>query len=237
MIKWLSKFLWDLQVEQYHSLIVDAASRPSIYSQILVPKLISHLSHFSRGTRVLDVGCGNGYLANQLSSLGFAVDAIDSSPTLVRLAKTYYSAPHFRVLDAEHISTMKHTYEAVVANLSIHDMPDLKTVIFEIRNALKPGGLFIFSVPHPCFFLPSSQKYFHGKQKDLIIKKYKSTRRFIKTLGGKVRVYHFHHTLETYFSIPLRLGFRLISFQEIFDDDRTSAHFEVPSFILLSFQR
>ena len=39
------------------------------------------------GQRVLELACGNGYLAHKLARLGAEVTAVDASPALIALAK------------------------------------------------------------------------------------------------------------------------------------------------------
>lgn len=47
----------------------------------LVPPLMRHLAALSRGTplRILDLGCGNGYVSAQMAAMGHTVVAVDAS--------------------------------------------------------------------------------------------------------------------------------------------------------------
>jgi len=85
---------------------------------------------------------------------------------------------------------------------------------------LAPDGMLILSIAHPCFFLPSSLNYFEKKRKPVIIKKYRSSKKFIKHFGNNNKLLHFHHTLTTYFSTFLKYNFKLLSFKEIFSNKK-----------------
>ncbi|WP_434642901.1 class I SAM-dependent methyltransferase [Achromobacter piechaudii] len=53
-----------------------------------------------RGSAVLDIGCGSGTpMAEYLISQGFAVDGIDSSPTLIALCRERFPQRSWRVAD------------------------------------------------------------------------------------------------------------------------------------------
>ncbi len=42
-------------------------------------------------------------------------------------------------------------FDAVVCNQAIMDMTEIDPLMRSIRQVLKPGGRFVFSLPHPCF--------------------------------------------------------------------------------------
>src|SRR3990172_1224672 len=237
MKQWLSKNLWNLQANSYNSLISWITSTKNIYSQKLIPVILSNINPVKKNSLVLELGCGEGYLDNEIAKTGYKIDAIDSSKNLIDIAKKKYSLPHFYHLDAFEIDKMKKKYDLILANLSIHDMPRVRLLTKKIYQILKRNGLFIFTIPHPCFFLPSSQNYHLGKNKYLTIEKYRTTKKFLKKLGEGITVFHYHRTLESYFSIPSNQGFRLIGFKEIFDDNKQSIYFEIPAFIIITFQR
>lgn len=112
-----------------------------------------------RGRRVLDVGCGNGYLTRRLSQKGAAAAlGIDASLASVRLARKRErdrpTGARFLHRDAANLHGIPdRSFDRAVANMALQDIRDAAGTIGEIARVLAPGGRFVFSVSHPCFDL------------------------------------------------------------------------------------
>ena len=53
-----------------------------------------------RGEKILDLGCGTGYLANLIAESGADVTGIDSSEEMINLAKQNYPTLKFELMNA-----------------------------------------------------------------------------------------------------------------------------------------
>jgi len=42
-------------------------------------------------------------------------------------------------------------FDAAVCSMALMDLPTIAPLLSALRRLLKPGGQFVFSVPHPCF--------------------------------------------------------------------------------------
>jgi SAM-dependent methyltransferase len=110
-----------------------------------------------RGLRVLEIACGNGYLARRFASLGArSVVGIDlSRKTLARAIARERSDPkgvRFLRADASHLPQFSAgSFDLVVANMGLMDIEDGEGTIREVGRVLSPGGRFVFSISHPCF--------------------------------------------------------------------------------------
>jgi 2-polyprenyl-6-hydroxyphenyl methylase/3-demethylubiquinone-9 3-methyltransferase len=96
--------------------------------------------------RVLDIGCGAGFLSNFLAGRGHDVTGLDSSAESLAVARTRDTTGAARYLegDALRISLDSGVFDAVCAMdfLEHVDRPDL--AIAEAARMLRPGGLFFF---------------------------------------------------------------------------------------------
>src|SRR5947209_5911761 len=113
------------------------------------------------GSRVLDVGCGSGWLSEYFARLGYEVRGIDISPDLVemsreRVARVPYGVDHetplrctFQVHDIER-APLAERFDAVVCYDSLHHFEDERAVVRHLAAMLPVGGqLFILEGERP----------------------------------------------------------------------------------------
>lgn len=92
------------------------------------------------GERLLDIGCGDGYLSEQLSRGGVDVVGFDYSPELVAAARA--RGLDVRLGNAEQLY-FHHEFDAVFSNAAMHWMRQADQVALGVYAALKPGGRFV----------------------------------------------------------------------------------------------
>jgi SAM-dependent methyltransferase len=82
---------------------------------------------------VLEVGCGQGRLARAIAELGYRVSAIDPN------------APEGAIFEAVSLEQFADAepFDAVVAILALHHIPDLGEALDKIERLLRPGGALI----------------------------------------------------------------------------------------------
>jgi SAM-dependent methyltransferase/glycosyltransferase involved in cell wall biosynthesis len=113
------------------------------------------------GSRILDVGCGSGWLSEYFARLGYPTLGIDISPDLIemareRAARVPYGVDHetplgceFRVHDVES-APLAERFDAVVCYDSLHHFEDEQAVVRHLAAMLEVGGqLFILEGVRP----------------------------------------------------------------------------------------
>jgi|GEM_PF-247012 len=95
-----------------------------------------------RGETILDLGCGTGDLAHEISRSGASVIGIDLSAGMIGAARKKYPEIDFRVGDAEDFA-LERKVDAVFSNAALHWMKRPERVISRVWDALKPGGRFV----------------------------------------------------------------------------------------------
>jgi trans-aconitate methyltransferase len=97
------------------------------------------------GERVLDLGCGTGHLTRQIAESGAAVVGVDSSAAMIEEARRAYPQLRFELGDAMGLRVLE-PFDAVFSNAALHWMTRPADVAASVRDALKPGGRFVFEM-------------------------------------------------------------------------------------------
>ena len=179
-----------------------------------------------KGARVCDIACGEGYLSRFLGQLGpREVIGIDTSAALIDVATQRSNGPNlsYRVDDAQQLRTFSDTsVDIAVSQLAIMDIPDHQALFKSVRRVLRSGGVFVFSLLHPCFETP-----FHAPDESpflvdtggtpiaYIVRRYVSEG-FWQSEGTGVRGHMgaYHRTLSTLLNDLLATGFLLARLDE-----------------------
>jgi 2-polyprenyl-3-methyl-5-hydroxy-6-metoxy-1,4-benzoquinol methylase len=139
------EFIWD-------------GAGPSEANLFILPS-VERLLKVSRASKVLDLGCGNGYLSGYLSKQGYDLTGCDHSQTGIELAIKQYPDVRFFQQDltlslpAEHLAT----YDAVISTEVIEHLLLPRKLVENALSALKSNGTLIVSAP------------FHGYLKNLAL--------------------------------------------------------------------
>jgi 2-polyprenyl-6-hydroxyphenyl methylase/3-demethylubiquinone-9 3-methyltransferase len=96
--------------------------------------------------RVLDVGCGAGFLANDLARRGHAVVGLDSSAEALSVAAAHDETRSvvWKHNDADPLPFDANSFEVVCAMDFLEHVPRPEAIVREVARVLAPGGLFFF---------------------------------------------------------------------------------------------
>ncbi len=101
-----------------------------------------------RTGRILDIGCGAGFLVNQLGAQGHQAIGVDMSRGSLKVARARASAGSgraaYQMADAYHLPFREAVFDAVVALDFLEHVTTPKRVVEEAARVLRPGGLFFF---------------------------------------------------------------------------------------------
>ena len=172
------------------------------------------------GQAVLDLGCGEGYMARKLLEKDAGrIEGRDISLEMIENARGAVPSEdqgriRFEVGDAtELVGHADDAYDLVVAVFLFNylDRAQTHAAMAEVARVLKPGGRFIFSVPHPSlaflrpeeepfYFSRGEHGYFSGRDELFEGKIWRRD-------GHGVRVRCVHKTLDDYFAAMNAAGF------------------------------
>lgn len=103
---------------------------------------VLELLNVKPGERVLDLGCGTGYLTHQIKQLGGLVAGADASPEMIEKARDSYPDINFVVATGAGFH-FDEPFDAVFSNAALHWMKDADATIRNVYNNLKQGGRFV----------------------------------------------------------------------------------------------
>jgi ubiquinone/menaquinone biosynthesis C-methylase UbiE len=222
-----ARSIWERNAEWWDERIGDG----NAFQCELIEPATMRLAAPGPGMQILDIACGAGRVARLMASAGAQVIGVDFCETFLdrARARTAKEAPiEFRWLDLtgreQLLSLGADRFHGAVATMALMDMAEIDPLFETLPVLLKPGGFFVFSVLHPCFFAPGTEMY---AEERLV------NGRSHRTAGLKVNHYrasaayraegirgqpepglYFHRSLETLLSTAFRCGFHLDGLEE-----------------------
>jgi 2-polyprenyl-6-hydroxyphenyl methylase/3-demethylubiquinone-9 3-methyltransferase len=110
--------------------------------------VVGRLGLDPRATTALDVGCGGGFVTEELARLGFNTTGVDPSEASVRIAAAHALESGLRIRymtgTGESLPFGDGTFGAVFCCDVLEHVRDLSRVIAEIGRVLEPGGVFCY---------------------------------------------------------------------------------------------
>jgi len=111
-----------------------------------------------KGSEVLDVGCGNGFIAHHLSALlRRPVVGIDVTPTTE-------AAIDYRSYDGRNFPLADRSVDAVLLCYVLHHAQDVRAVLSEVRRVLRTGGLVLIYEDIPVTVWDKAVCWIHNRQ-------------------------------------------------------------------------
>jgi 2-polyprenyl-3-methyl-5-hydroxy-6-metoxy-1,4-benzoquinol methylase len=144
---------------QYAQYEYDSTAATHSTAYILGP-LLKLAAPLQWGTRVLDVGCGNGHLAGHLLPLGCQVVGIDLSDRGIEIARrTFRQARFERLAAVDNLLDVlgEEPFDLVVSTEVVEHLYDPRAFARGCYGALRSGGRLICSTPY------------HGYLKNLLL--------------------------------------------------------------------
>lgn len=205
----------------------------SIHHTKLAIPAVMELLGVKPGEKILDIGCGQGVLAQYIVSAQGLYTGIDVSEKLIQIAKTrklparigYAEGvaggenSNFLVGDARRLNLSG--FDAAVMLLSIQDMDPLEQVIESVTKVLKSGGRLVIFMNHPAFRIPRQSGWGRDEGRKL---QYRRIDRYLTSLAVPMKAYSggqggvttsFHRPLQNYVNVLGDKGFVIDRMLEI----------------------
>src|SRR2546428_2731477 len=118
---------------------------------LVIPRLVEVVGRVD-GLTVLDAGCGEGIVSRSLMGTATRVVGIDIVPQLIAYARErdLTQSITYEVHDLSRpLPHYQQTFDLIVSNLVLNDVPDYRGFITTLSASLKPGGRIVLSLNNP----------------------------------------------------------------------------------------
>jgi len=108
------------------------------------------------GSKILDVGCGTGHLAAELTRRGYQTWGTDIAEAMVQYARAHYDPDRFQVGDIERIAFPDNTFDGIVCLGVVEYLASDDAALREMWRVLRPGGFAVITTPSsicPFFYM------------------------------------------------------------------------------------
>lgn len=110
------------------------------------------------GSEILDIGCGNGFIAHHLSAmLGVTAMGID-------LGDRAEAPIDYRQYDGRHFPSPDNSFDVVLLCYVLHHAQEVSVVLDEVRRVLRDGGLAIIYEDIPARLWDKGVCWIHNQQ-------------------------------------------------------------------------
>lgn len=186
-----------------------------------------------RGRRILDAGAGNGYISRMLAERGADVVAVEPAQALYDFA-VERGPDTIRYVQADlcALPDLGGPFDAVVSSMVLMAIPDWKNALRACVAALKPAGVFVYGIVHPCFEQLYASWRAHGEYR---------VGRYLEDYDIPQPVAtDFHRPVSAYLNETIRAGAMITEIAEpglppeaAGDDPALQAYVHLPNFLLV----
>jgi ubiquinone/menaquinone biosynthesis C-methylase UbiE len=203
--------------------------RGDLWHRALIDPPLLRLVGPVEGLRVLDLACGNGYLARRFARQGAQVVGVDASAPVLARARAREQRDRqgvtYHVADAAHLDVLEaDSFDLVVCNMALMDIADAEGALRECGRLLRPRGALVASVIHPCFEVPGASAWVVERM-DFRTTVWRKVRRYREVFADRIPwrtgseeefryTPAFHRPLSWYFRALKAAGFVVTDFEE-----------------------
>jgi SAM-dependent methyltransferase len=187
----------------------------------------------------LDVGCGEGRFCRMLGALGIRTTGVDPTEALVARARALDHGGDYRIGMAERLDFEDHSFDLVISYLSLIDIPDLRTALYEMARVLRPGGRLL--IANLTGFTTAGMVFGGRRPRGADKKASYLDEHSSEVSWGAIRIRNWHRPLETYMKGLLEVGLRLSHFSEPRPyggpPEKVGRYLRAPYFILMEWTK
>lgn len=221
---------WDANVHTRAEDLEDGTD--STYIHIIKPWVLNCvMQHTNAESRILDAGCGCGYLTNAIYETGRTnIRGIDISAASIYHAQEKYPDISFACEDICRY-TPAERYDMCLAIMMLNNLASLDEFFLALGRLLFDSGRAVLVIPHPCCWPQrhlANQDYSYFQEQPY---------EYAFSTQGRTdyasKIFYFHRTMETYFRLIRNGGFQITMLREL----KETCHQAAPDILAMELAR
>lgn len=123
-------------------------------SNVLAPTVVQLLQDTDTD-RIIDIGCGTGWLTEKIAQMAGSVVGIDMSRCSLEIAMRDSSVSNVEYIHSEFeyfSKTHQRSFTVGVANMTMLTVINLDCFVQAVARVLKDGGHLVLTIAHPCYW-------------------------------------------------------------------------------------
>ena len=139
---------YDLLAEKWYEAQDDPIALLRNQHKLEMPWILEEIRrHIGFRAEILAIGCGAGFMSNDLALAGHKVTGLDLSTSSLKVAESRDPTHSVKYIqgDAYHVPFASQSFDVVAAMDMLEHVSDPQKVIAEASRVLRPGGLFFFN--------------------------------------------------------------------------------------------
>lgn len=125
----------------------ELAKRLNEYNRRLARRAADAMQTDVKGSRVLDIGCGDGRFLAAMANLGAVVEGLETDPVAAGLARRRTGGVIHEV-PLEDATLLAGSFDLVSLLHVLEHVPDPRATLTEAKRLLKPGGTLLLALPN-----------------------------------------------------------------------------------------
>ncbi|MDO8516155.1 MAG: methyltransferase domain-containing protein [bacterium] len=209
---------WEFSAEWYDDLL---KGEGTYQKELILPNLL-RLMDIKKGETVLDLACGQGFFTREFMNLGAHAIGVDSSRTLIELARKSAPKIDFYLSKAHSLDFIKNGgVQKIAIVLALQNMEDTALVLKECARVLAPTGTLSIVLNHPSFRIPKNSSWGWDEKNNI---QYRRIDSYLSESKTKIQMHpgdrpdeytiSFHRPFQFYFKALAKAGFGVTQLEE-----------------------
>lgn len=216
---------WESSNRWYDDIVGDKGHY--YHEKIIIPRVLQLLA-LKPGDKILDLGCGQGVFSKVIPK-GVEYEGVDLSKSLVAYARNRSPFPFYVGDITLPLEKIHKGFTHAIMILVVQNLENEKRAFLNAATHLKPGGILIIVLNHPCFRIPRQSSWGIDPIKKIQYRRIdhymQSLEIPIKTHPGKeenkTMTWSFHRPLSVYIQGLTESGFMIDKIEEWVSDKKS----------------